>query len=240
LRSLWLGRVDYIDAWDLQRELAALHLSDEIEDCLLLLEHPPTITLGRGANWANVLGDPNVLADRRIAVHEVDRGGDVTYHGPGQLVGYPIFNLSGHRKDLHWFLRQMEAALIQTLDRYSIEAGRFPPHTGVWVKDRKIAAMGIKVSRWVTTHGFALNVTARPEDFADIVPCGIRDYSVTSIYLETGASPSLIEVARGVVDSFASVFGNAPIVDDRMVLSVLSEKSKEILKNAIDMGGIRC
>jgi lipoyl(octanoyl) transferase len=236
LRSLWLGCVDYLDAWDIQRELAALHFDSEVEDRLLLLEHPPSITLGRGADRANVLGSPDALAARGIAVHDVDRGGDVTYHGPGQLVGYPIFNLSRHKKDLHWFLRQMEEALIQSLHKYDIHAGRFPPHTGVWVGDRKIAAMGIRVSRWVTTHGFALNVTASPEDFGYIVPCGIRDYTVTSIFLESGASPSLMEVGREAVKSFAAVFGHTSEIDDTVALSTLSEKSRKLLSNGIDMG----
>jgi len=224
----------------LQRELAALHATEDIEDYLLLLEHPPTITLGRGANRSNLLESLEKLTEFGISVYDVDRGGDVTYHGPGQLVGYPVFNLNRHKRDLHWFLRQMEQCLIQVLSKYSIEAKRFPPHTGVWVEDRKIAAMGIKVSRWVTTHGFALNVATEPADFVHIVPCGIRDYAVTSIHLETRPIRTVVEVACDTAKSFATTFQAPNDIDDSWAVPSLSEKSRKILSSAIDIGKSRC
>lgn len=180
----WLGRVEYMAAWRLQEELADAVIAGTLEDTLILLEHPPTLTLGRGADHANLLATSDRLSQLAIAVHEIDRGGDITYHGPGQLVGYPIFDLSRHRKDLHWFLREMEAALIDVLEGFGLAPHRFPPHTGVWIDNRKIAAIGVKVRRWVTTHGFALNVNPDLSHFDLIVPCGIREFGVTSLRQE--------------------------------------------------------
>src|SRR6266540_514534 len=180
----WLGSVEYLAAWRLQEEIAGLVAAGDLEDTLLLLEHPPTLTLGRGANERDLLATSSQLEGMGIAVHEVDRGGEITYHGPGQLVGYPIFDLNRSDRDLHKFLRLMEAAIIDVLSSFEIAASRFPPHTGVWVGDRKVAAIGIKVRRWITMHGFALNVAPDLSHFDLIVPCGIRDYGVTSLHEE--------------------------------------------------------
>jgi lipoate-protein ligase B len=186
-----LGRVEYAPAWRLQDELAELRAHGRMGDTLLLLEHPPTLTLGRSADRRHLLASTERLESLGFSVHEVDRGGDVTYHGPGQLVGYPIIDLSMHRKDLHWFLREIEAAIIDCLAEIGLEGHRFPPHTGVWVGERKIAAIGVKVKRWVSTHGFALNVDPDLSHFDLIVPCGIRGYGVTSICKERHGSIEL-------------------------------------------------
>jgi lipoyl(octanoyl) transferase len=191
MQTIWLGRRDYREVWDLQREMAAQRLAGEIPDTLLLLEHPPTITLGRSAQREHIVASPERLAAEGVTVIESDRGGDVTYHGPGQLVGYPILNLREppHTPDLHAYLRRLEAFLIRVLARYDIHADRFPGYTGVWVgreadsprPAEKIAAIGVKASRWITMHGFALNVCPNLSHFDLIVPCGIHDYGVTSM-----------------------------------------------------------
>src|SRR5579872_1439673 len=155
MRAVWLGRVEYGACWQLQRELAALRGAGRIGDVLLLVEHPATITLGRGARPEHVLASSDRLVRLGVAVHAIDRGGDVTYHGPGQIVGYPITDLTNRGRDLHAFLRQIEEALILALCDFGVAARRFAPHTGIWVGDRKIAAIGIKVSRWISKIGRA-------------------------------------------------------------------------------------
>lgn len=239
MRALWLGKVDYDQAWLLQRELAALRADGAVSDHLLLLEHPPTITLGRGADESHLLMPRSRLEAEGIAVHDVDRGGDVTYHGPGQLVGYPIFDLAAHKKDLHWFLRQMEEALIRVMDGYGLGSRRFPPHTGVWVGEMKIAAIGIKVSRWVTMHGFALNVTADPADFDCIVPCGIYEYGITSLHREIGKSIPLQVAAGDVAAQFDRMFAISDIRAEAPV-GRLSDSSRKILSEALDMHKSGC
>jgi lipoyl(octanoyl) transferase len=208
VQALWLGRIEYAAAWQLQRDLAAMRAEEQIGDVLLLLEHPPTITLGRGADAAHLLASEERLARLGVTVHAIDRGGDVTYHGPGQLVGYPIFHLANHGRDLHRFLRQIEEALIRALAELGVCGRRFPPHTGVWVGEEKIAAIGIKVSRWVSTHGFALNVAPDLSHFDLIVPCGIRDHGVTSLSAAAGRSFTLPEVIPPVTRAFQACFGN--------------------------------
>lgn len=201
------GLTDYVRALEWQRELARLRATGHLEDdLLLLLEHPHVITLGRGARESNVLTPGPRLAELGVEVHEVERGGDVTYHGPGQLVGYPILDLRQHRQDLHWYLRQVEAALVGGLSELGIEAGRVPGYTGVWVGDRKIASIGVHVGRWVTWHGFALNVTTDLSYFDLIVPCGIQAVRMTSVALETGRVPDDQEVRATVARAFASTF----------------------------------
>lgn len=184
----WLGTVEYREAWELQQRLAVQRRAGEIPDTLLLLEHPPTLTLGRAAHTEHILAMPEQLTALGIAVVETDRGGDVTYHGPGQLVGYPILNLqeAPHTADLHLYLRKLEETLIQALATFDIPATRFQNHTGVWTgcettNPAKVAAIGIKATRWITQHGFALNVCPDLAHFDLIVPCGIHDYGVTSI-----------------------------------------------------------
>jgi lipoyl(octanoyl) transferase len=209
----WLGRIEYREAWELQDRLAKQRLADSIPDTLLLLEHPPTLTLGRGADAANILAGADRLARMGVAVVETNRGGDVTYHGPGQLVGYPILNLSRppHRPDLHLYLRNLEEVLIRTLAAFGVESGRFPGYTGVWTgmgspQARKVAAIGIRTSRWITQHGFALNVCTDLSHFDLIVPCGIRDYDVTSLQLLLEREIAVAEPIAPLVESFESVF----------------------------------
>jgi lipoyl(octanoyl) transferase len=208
-----LGLVSYGEALDLQRRLAQERIAGTIPDTLLLLEHPPVVTLGRGWKSSSLPVEPDALRARGIEVHEIERGGDVTYHGPGQLVGYPIFDLQQHRPDLHWYLRQLEAALIAALEDLGIPAERNAGYTGVWTAGRKIASIGIHVRQWVTWHGFALNVTTDLSAFDLIVPCGIQDVVMTSVVKQLGDRGRTMEpgedMARtreAVVAAFARVF----------------------------------
>ena len=183
-----LGLVPYAEALARQRALAEDRIAGRLgSDALLLLEHPPVVTLGRGTRATSLPITPELLTRRGIDVYEIERGGDVTYHGPGQLVGYPIFDLGAHRKDLHWFLRQIEEALIVALARFGIRGERRASYTGVWTGGRKIASIGIHVRQWVTWHGFALNVSTDLQPFDLIVPCGIPDVVMTSVARELDA-----------------------------------------------------
>jgi lipoate-protein ligase B len=211
LRVEDLGLRPYDEVLELQRELRRRRIAGEIgEDVLLLVEHPPVITLGRGTRPGSLPIAPAELERRGVEVFEVERGGDVTFHGPGQLVGYPILDLRGHRQDLHWYLRSLEDVLIQALGRLNIEADRNPGLTGVWTAGRKIASIGIHVKQWVTLHGFALNVTTDLDPFDLIVPCGIRQVVMTSVASELlrADGVALMREARGrVVEAFGEVFG---------------------------------
>lgn len=206
VQPVWLGRISYADAWELQRATFQEVLSGSLPNAFLLCEHPHVLTLGR-----NCRGDDNLRASRTelesrgYEVFDVDRGGDVTYHGPGQLVGYPIVRLSDFREDLGWYMRSLEEVIIRALANFGLECGRKPGMSGVWVADRKICAIGVRASRWVTMHGFALNVTTDLSRFDAIVPCGIDDYGVTSIEKETRLSPTLIEVAESVLREWDAV-----------------------------------
>jgi lipoyl(octanoyl) transferase len=202
----WLGRVPYRAACDEQARLVARRRSGAIPDTLLLLEHPPVITLGRSGDARNVLADRDELARRGIEFHEAGRGGDVTYHGPGQLVGYPIVNLAPDRKDLWKYVRNLEEAIIGTLAAYGIEGRRFQKLTGVWIGEEKVAAIGVRVSRWVTSHGFALNVSSNLDHFRTIVPCGIRNYGVTSLERIMSDPPGLEAIGRDFAYHFAEIF----------------------------------
>ncbi len=203
-----LGTVPYLEALELQRDLARRRITGEIdEDILLLLEHLPVVTLGRTAKASNVVSSPDALRARGVEVHEVERGGDVTFHGPGQLVGYPIFDLKRHRRDLHWYLRQVEEALIVALANVGIEAERHPGYTGVWTQGRKIASIGVHARDWVTWHGFALNVLTDLSFFDLIVPCGIPQVQMTSVVRETGREVTIADLAALSASAFAEVFG---------------------------------
>ncbi|HEY7684922.1 MAG TPA: lipoyl(octanoyl) transferase LipB [Gemmatimonadales bacterium] len=181
LRVVQAGRVPYAEALDWQRRLAEDRIARRLpHDLLLLLEHPPVVTLGRTSHQANLIRPDG------IDVFEVERGGDVTFHGPGQLVGYPILDLADHKQDLHWYLRTLEQALIIALTGLGIPAGRHAGHTGVWTRGRKIASIGVHVKQWVTWHGFALNVTTDLAHFDRIVPCGIPGVEMTSVEREGG------------------------------------------------------
>ena len=200
-----LGLVPYPEAWALQNRLADARRAGLAPDTLILLEHPPTYTIGRSGTRDHVFLTESELAARGITCLDVDRGGDVTYHGPGQLVGYPIFDL-GPQPDVGRYLRNLEDCLIETLADFGIAAGRLSGYTGVWIGDRKIAAIGVKVSQGVTTHGFALNVSTDLSLFTHILPCGIPDKGVTSMALEVGGAPAMTEVEARVVAHFSNRF----------------------------------
>jgi lipoyl(octanoyl) transferase len=199
-----LGRIGYASALALQQELAAGRKQGVIADHLLLLEHPHVITVGRNGHPENLLASEDIMARAGIGFFPTDRGGDVTYHGPGQLVGYPILDLRDWKRDVGAYVRGVEQAIIDTLADYGIAAGRIPKLTGVWVEDRKIAAIGVHLSRWVTSHGFALNVSTDLSYFQYIVPCGLTK-PVTSM-AALGVRASLSEVGERLAGHFARIF----------------------------------
>ena len=201
-----LGRIRYADGLDLQAKLVADRQAGAIPDQLLLLEHEPVFTLGRNARRDNVLFSEEALRERGFDVFESGRGGDVTYHGPGQVVGYPIVDLSPDRRDVHRFVRDLEEVMIRCCGDYGIEASRVSGLTGTWVGPNKIGAIGVRISRWVTSHGFALNVTTDLSAFDLIVPCGIKDRGVTSLEQRLGRAVPLDEVMDRLTAHFADVF----------------------------------
>ena len=203
-----LGLVAYAEALELQRQLVEQRRAGEIPDQLLLLQHPPVITLGVKARHdrSHVLETPERLAEHGIELVETGRGGDVTYHGPGQLVGYPIVDLSPDRRDVHRYVRDLEEVLIRSVAAFGVKAGRSPGLTGVWVGDAKLAAIGVRIARWVTSHGFALNVGTNLDHFRLIVPCGISDRGVTSLEVLTGQPLAMNDVEAAVAHAFAEVF----------------------------------
>jgi lipoyl(octanoyl) transferase len=203
-----LGTVPYAEALALQRRLVDERRAGVVDDLLLLVEHPHVLTLGvRGdGGRAHILAPPDVLAARAVDVHETGRGGDVTYHGPGQIVGYPIVDLKPDRCDVHRYVRDLEEVLIRTAASYGIEAARVEGLTGVWVGDEKLAAIGVRIARWITSHGFALNVTTDLDYFNLIVPCGIADRGVTSLERLLGRRIDRAEVELHVVAHFCAVF----------------------------------
>ena len=206
LETTYLGRVGYEEGLRLQEARVSAVQVGSAPDALYLLEHDPVLTLGRSAHRENIVASPSDLSRLGIQVFECGRGGDVTYHGPGQLIGYPILNLSPDRKDVWKYVRGLEEALIRSLAEYGIQAGRFERLTGVWVGQEKIAAIGVRVSRWVTSHGFALNVTTNLDHFRTIVPCGIRAYGVTSMARLVNAPPTLEEMGGTVARHLGEVF----------------------------------
>jgi lipoyl(octanoyl) transferase len=201
-----LGLIDYKDAWDLQKSVHQLRYENKIDDVLFLLEHPHTYTLGKTADKENLVGDKKYLDENKIAVYDIDRGGDITYHGPGQIVGYPIISLTNWQQDTHKYLRAIEDVLIKVCAEYNLQGSRVDKYTGVWLDDRKICAIGIKVSRWITMHGFAFNVNTDLNLFNGIIPCGISDKDVTSLNRELKKDVSLNEVKEKIIHHFDNVF----------------------------------
>jgi lipoyl(octanoyl) transferase len=203
-----LGVVPYAEALTLQRQLVDERRTGEIPDTLLLLEHPPVITLGvkLASARANVVATPAMLASRGVEVVETGRGGDVTYHGPGQLVAYPILDLRPDRQDVHRYVRDLEAVMIGVCEGYGLVAGRIAGLSGTWIGNRKVGAIGVRISRWITSHGLALNVSTDLAAFDLIVPCGITDRGVTSISTELGRPVPLDEVADRLTAAFLGVF----------------------------------
>lgn len=207
LEVTYLGRTRYGEAWELQKKLFDLACRDRIGDLLLLTEHEHVYTLGKGGNKDHLLATEHELSEDGTDVFQIDRGGDITYHGPGQIVGYPILNLNRHNPDIHKYLRSLEDVIIAVLREFGIQGVREEGLTGVWVGGEKITAIGVKVSKWVTMHGFALNVSTDLQKFARIIPCGIFHKGVTSMTKVLGREITLDEVNPVVVESFASVFG---------------------------------
>jgi lipoyl(octanoyl) transferase len=221
IQYLYLGRIGYAEALALQQEMVELRHQGRVENVLLLLEHPPVLTLGRNARRSNILATDEMLVRKGVSIHEINRGGDVTYHGPGQLVGYPIFDLrslknsNGGRLGPVDYVRRMEEALIRLCAGYGVLTGRVQGRTGVWTnavagREKKIGAIGVHVSRGITSHGFALNVTTDLRDFQWIVPCGIADREVTSLELEVPNPeqvPTLEQAADAAARHFGQVFG---------------------------------
>jgi lipoyl(octanoyl) transferase len=226
-----LGRRAYGEVLVLQRTLCRQRIQGELaEDLLLLVEHDPVVTLGRGTRPGSIPLAPPELSRRGVEVFEVERGGDVTFHGPGQLVGYPIIDLRQHREDLHWYLRRLEEGLIGALDTLGITAGPNPGLTGVWTGGRKLASIGIHVKQWVTFHGFALNVTTDLDYFDLIVPCGIKDVIMTSVAQELGRTDVALweETRNAVIEGMGRALNLDPIYQpDYGVLQTIHHKGTE-------------
>jgi lipoyl(octanoyl) transferase len=213
-----VGLIGYLEAWELQKRLVAARKAGAIEDVLLLCEHPHVITLGRNGKREHLLASEQVLRQKAVEFHSSDRGGDITYHGPGQLVGYPILNLGAIRKDVVWYVRMLEEAMIRATAEFRITAERVSGKTGIWVRDtndsnmpgvteEKLGAIGVHISRWVTSHGFAYNVSTDLRYFDLIVPCGIAGRKATSLEKILGRAVTRKEAVQPVVRNFGDVFG---------------------------------
>jgi lipoyl(octanoyl) transferase len=216
--SVDVGLMGYAEAWELQKRLVAARKAGAIEDVLLLCEHPHVITLGRNGKRENLLASEQVLRQKGVEFHASNRGGDITYHGPGQLVGYPILNLGAIRKDVVWYVRMLEETMIRTTAEFAVVAGRVEGKTGIWVQgpqaeqgteatEEKLGAIGVHISRWVTSHGFAYNVSTDLRYFDLIVPCGISGRKATSLEKILGRAVSRKEVMQPLVRNFGEVFG---------------------------------
>jgi lipoyl(octanoyl) transferase len=218
-----LGIADYKEVWDLQKKIHLHKQQNKFDDVIITVEHPPVYTLGKSGSRDHILISDEEMNNRCISYYEIDRGGDITFHGPGQLVVYPIFDLNNYYKDTHRFLRELEEIVIQTLKDYGIEAGRDEEFTGVWVNNEKICAIGIKVSRWITMHGLALNVNNDLSYFDKIIPCGIFHKGVTSIQKITGKETDIADLTEIILKNFKKLF-NIDIIDP-----VNSEKLIELV-----------
>lgn len=221
-----LGVTDYKSCWDLQQRLFTLRAGDMIPDILLLTEHRHVYTIGKTGKASHLLADEAELRARHIDVYFNDRGGDITYHGPGQLVGYPILNLNNYYLDLHRYLRDLEEVVIRALQAFGVTAHREPEYTGVWVGNAKICAIGVKTGRWVTMHGFAFNINTDLSFFNRIIPCGIFEKGVTSLQESIKHRIDLSDVARVLVGEFATVFG----VETR---TISREELHQMMKSAV-------
>jgi len=206
LFRLDIGRTPYVDAWDLQKKLVELRHQARIPDSLLIAEHEPVITMGRATSLSNLLVSKEQLAKRGVDLFEIERGGDITFHGPGQLVAYPIIDLNNRGRDLHRYLRDLEELVIRTLSDFGISAGLKEGLTGVWAEDRKLAAIGVAVTRWITYHGLALNVNTDLDYFKMINPCGITKYRVGSMTGILGKQIDFRAVADSLAENFAAMF----------------------------------
>lgn len=222
------GLFDYQHAWDLQKSMHADRLHAIIPDTLILTEHPHTYTLGKSGHEKNLVVEESALHREGIEVFRIDRGGDITYHGPGQIIGYPILDLHGYYLDVQRFLRDLEEVLIRTLAEYGICGDRVEGLTGVWVAGAKVAAIGVKVSRWVTMHGFAFNVNTDLSYFGNIVPCGIADRPVTSMEKLVGEKLDLLQVQSNIAQKFTEIFDielEEQSLEDTLPWSIANEPS---------------
>ena len=199
-----LGLCAYDEVWNLQKEIQAQRIAGESEDTLLLVEHEPVYTLGKNADKNHLLQHyPD-----NVQIFQIERGGDITFHGPGQLVGYPILDLHNYKKSVSWYMRSLEQVIINTLQKYGIKGEQKEDLTGVWIKDKKIAAFGVRISRWVTMHGFALNVNTDMKYYEGIIPCGILEYGVTSMEKLLNHEVNMKDVKNTLISSFKNVFMN--------------------------------
>ncbi|MFI5092371.1 MAG: lipoyl(octanoyl) transferase LipB [Candidatus Acidiferrales bacterium] len=230
--------IGYADAYALQKRVVAARKADAIGDVLLLCEHTPVITQGRNGKREHLLVSENVLRQRNVEFYETSRGGDVTYHGPGQLVGYPILQLGGIRKDVVWYVRMLEEVMIRTTAEFGIEAYRVEGKTGIWVKvvngpEEKLGAIGVHISRWVTSHGFAYNVSTDLRNFDLIVPCGIAGRKATSLEKLLGRAVGIREVAPRIAKHFGDVFGLEMQESPRGVLLEKLEQAEQAVEVVI-------
>ncbi|MGC2671475.1 MAG: lipoyl(octanoyl) transferase LipB [Candidatus Acidiferrum sp.] len=230
--------IGYADAYALQKRVVAARKADAIGDVLLLCEHTPVITQGRNGKREHLLVSENVLRQRNVEFYETSRGGDVTYHGPGQLVGYPILQLGGIRKDVVWYVRMLEEVMIRTTAEFGIEAYRVEGKTGIWVKvvngpEEKLGAIGVHISRWVTSHGFAYNVSTDLRNFDLIVPCGIAGRKATSLEKLLGRAVGIKEVAPRIAKHFGDVFGLEMQESPRGVLLEKLEQAEQAVEVVI-------
>lgn len=205
-----LGQKDYKEVWDIQKIIHEKRVQEKLCNTLLLVEHNPVITMGKSGKTLNLLLSPKVLEQKGIAYYEIERGGDVTYHGPGQLVGYPIFNVKKGLAGIRPFVNKMEDAIIQTLAIFGISGEKREKMIGVWAKEKKICSIGIAVKRWVCFHGFALNVNTNLDDFNLIVPCGLKNVTMTSMQEILQKQVDFDKVKQNIIDSFGLVFGGTP------------------------------
>jgi len=223
LLTIDLGLISWADAYALQQRLVAARKAGAIDDALLLCEHPHVITLGRNANLANLLASEHVLRQKGVELQPTDRGGDITYHGPGQIVGYPILNLGNIKRDVSWYVRALEEAMIRTSADFGVESFRVPGKTGIWVRgatDEKLGAIGVHISRWVTSHGLAYNVSTDLRYFDLIIPCGIAGSKATSLEKLLQRRATLAEVKPHLIDHLCQVFSLGPSVVSRDELLV--------------------
>ena len=228
---LELGLTDYKEAWDFQKEILEFKKTNKFPDVILTTEHNHVYTLGKAGDRDHLLLNEAGLREKNISYYEIDRGGDLTYHGPGQIVCYPIFDLHNYSLDTHKYLRDLEEVVIRTLKEYGIESSRDEQYTGVWVGNEKICAIGIKISRWITMHGLAFNVNTDLEYFGNIIPCGIFHKGVTSMKKILGKETNINEVTQKLLHNFIQVFnlsGVTPIIYDFLCKTVRSEQPAEI------------
>jgi lipoyl(octanoyl) transferase len=231
LQFVNFGLTAYQPMWELQQNIFNLRVDNKISDVLLLTEHQHVYTLGKSSDEAHLLADENELKSTGAEVYHIDRGGDITYHGPGQLVGYPIINLNNYYPDTHRYLRDLEEVIIRTLKDFGINGHRENKHTGVWVDGDKIAAIGVKVSRWVTMHGFALNINTNLSYFDRIIPCGIFHKGVTSMQKIIGNGVQIDDVIKSVLSHFGEVFGTHAVTLEKneflvKINQIMSEKTE--------------